>query len=70
MWGADPFARGAYSHAGPGRTDDRLTLRRAVEDRIFIAGEATSVASYGTVHGAWTEGERAAEAALQALAAT
>jgi monoamine oxidase len=68
MWGVDPFSRGAYSHARPGRTKDRRALRTAVEDRIFIAGEATSIGFYGTVHGAWIEGERAAEEALRALA--
>ena len=66
-WGADPFSRGAYSHALPGRAGDRARLREAVEDRIFLAGEATSPNDYGTAHGAWAEGERAAEAVLAAL---
>lgn len=34
---------------------------------IFIAGEATADAHYGIAHGAWMEGERAAEQALAAL---
>jgi len=66
-WGADPFSRGAYSHALPGRAGDRARLREAVEDRLFLAGEATAPTYYGTAHGAWMEGERAAEAALKAL---
>lgn len=67
-WGADPFSRGAYSHALPGRAGDRARLRQAVEDRLFLAGEATAPAYYGTAHGAWMEGQCAAEAALKALA--
>ncbi|GAW41610.1 Pseudooxynicotine oxidase [Brevundimonas sp. SH203] len=66
-WGVDPWSRGAYSHALPGRAGDRAKLRVAVEDRIFLAGEATAPVYYGTAHGAWMEGERAAEAALTAL---
>lgn len=67
MWGADPWSRGAYSHARPGAADARARLARPVEDRIFIAGEATSTDFYGTTHGAWLEGERAARQALAAL---
>lgn len=67
MWGADPWSAGAYSHALPGHSDDRARLAIAVEDRLFIAGEATSAQFYGTAHGAWTEGERAADQALAAL---
>jgi monoamine oxidase len=69
MWGADPWSRGAYSHALPGRAEDRKRLAAPVEDRLFVAGEATSAAFYGTVHGAWMEGERAADEVLAALGA-
>ena len=34
---------------------------------VFIAGEATSECFYGTAHGAWLEGERAARQTLAAL---
>ena len=67
MWGADPWSRGAYSHARPGAAGARARLARPVEDRIFVAGEATSTDFYGTTHGAWLEGERAARQALAAL---
>ena len=43
-------------------------LSAPIEDRIFIAGEATALDFYGTAHGAWMEGERAADAALTAQA--
>jgi monoamine oxidase len=66
-WGVDPWSRGAYSHALPGHAADRAKLRVAVEDRIFMAGEATAPVYYGTAHGAWMEGERAANAVLTAL---
>lgn len=67
MWGADPWARGAYSHALPGHAQDRARLGEAVENRLFFAGEATAEAFYGTAHGAWMEGRRAAGQALSAL---
>jgi len=71
MWGAEPFSMGAYSHVLPGQGDPetgaRARLARPVEDRIFLAGEATSRGFYGTAHGAWEEGERAAVEAITAL---
>jgi monoamine oxidase len=71
MWGAEPWSRGAYSHVLPGlgdrETGARARLARPIEDRIFIAGEATSRGFYGTAHGAWMEGERAAVEAITAL---
>ena len=67
MWAADPCSRGAYSHALPGHAGDRARLKTPVEDRIFFAGEATSESFYGTAHGAWLEGERAAGEALAAF---
>jgi monoamine oxidase len=65
MWGADPFALGAYSHVLPGHAGDRERLSQSIEDRIFIAGEATAPAFFGTAHGAWLEGERAADQILR-----
>lgn len=67
MWGAEPWSLGAYSHALPGHGRDRVILRAPLEDRLFLAGEATAPDFYGTAHGAWMEGERAADAALEAL---
>lgn len=71
MWGADPWSCGAYSHVLPGQGDPqtgaRARLRKPAEDRIFVAGEATSASFYGTAHGAWMEGERAAAEALAHL---
>ena len=71
MWGAEPFSMGAYSHVLPGlgdpETGARARLARPIENRIFVAGEATSHPFYGTAHGAWIEGERAAVEAIAAL---
>ena len=69
MWGADPWSRGSYSHALPHHADDRARMKTPIERRIFIAGEATAEAFYGTAHGAWMEGERAAAQALSVLRA-
>jgi monoamine oxidase len=65
-WGADPFARGAYSYALPGRADCRAALATPVEDRVFFAGEACSPHDFSTAHGAYLTGITAAEQALAA----
>ena len=67
-WGAEPYTRGAYSFPKVGTyTSASDNLRRdlqepVADDRIFFAGEATSVTRSATVPGALAEGERAAEA--------
>ena len=60
-WGADPFARGAYSYARPGFADCRATLAAPVDDRLFFAGEACSPHDFSTAHGALQSGVTAAE---------
>jgi monoamine oxidase len=60
-WSGDPFARGAGSFLRPGATAaDREALGGSVDDRLFFAGEATSVDRPGTVAGAYASGLRAA----------
>jgi monoamine oxidase len=66
-WGLDACARGSYSMALPGHVDDRARLAAPVDDRLFFAGEACSVAHFGTAHGAYMSGEQAARAATAAL---
>lgn len=66
-WGSDPWSRGAYSYARVGHSGDRARLRTPVASRLFVAGEATAERFYGTAHGAWMEGERAAVEAIVAL---
>ena len=58
-WGMDPWIRGAYSAAQPGKTGMRAELARCIDDRLFFAGEATSPESFSTAHGAYQSGYRA-----------
>ena len=64
-WGADPFARGAYSYALPGKADCRAALAAPVDDRLFFAGEACSKHDFSTAHGAYRTGIAAAEAVMK-----
>lgn len=66
LWGADPLARGAYSHALIGKADSRGVLAAPVDDRLFFAGEACSVHDYSTAHGAYLTGVEAAERIIAA----
>jgi monoamine oxidase len=68
-WDRDPFSRGSYSYARIGRSGARAVLAAPVDERLFFAGEACSLDSYSTAHGAYRTGVGAAEAALQAVAA-
>jgi len=65
-WGADPFARGSYSHALPGAADCRAALAAPIDDRLFFAGEACSPNDFSTAHGAWESGVTAAGQAMAA----
>jgi len=64
-WWTDPFARGSYSIASPGRLAAREALRAPVGERLWFAGETTAGGGAMTVGGAYLEGERAAQAALR-----
>jgi monoamine oxidase len=66
-WVQDRWARGSYSAALPGHATMRERLSTPVADRIFFAGEAASVRSFGTIHGARETGIDAARGALAAL---
>lgn len=70
-WSAQPETRGAYSYSAfnGGAADDPAALAARVDlgkpvKRLFFAGEATNLDYYGTLHGAWFEGVRAAAEAL------
>jgi monoamine oxidase len=58
-WATDPWALGSYSAASPGQHRQRKLLPKAVDDRLFFAGEATAE-YYGTANGAYWSGIRAA----------
>ncbi|MYZ49993.1 flavin monoamine oxidase family protein [Propylenella binzhouense] len=66
LWGADPWARGSYSYALPGKSGCRSALARPVDDRLFFAGEACSEHDFSTAHGAFLSGRAAAGAVLAA----
>ena len=60
-WGQNPHTFGAYSFAAKGRsTVDFDTMAQTVSGRLFFAGEHTSRAYRGTVHGAYISGLREA----------
>ena len=59
-WSTDPWTRGSWACARPGQAHQREHLARAIGDRLFFAGEATTVGGQGTCHGAYFSGIRAA----------
>lgn len=66
-WASDPFTRGGYSHARPGKAASRLAFAEPVGARIVLAGEHCSIPFYSTVHGAHLSGMAAAERAMGLL---
>jgi monoamine oxidase len=67
-WGADPFSRGSYSYARPGRASCRMKLAAPIDSRLFFAGEACSQHDFSTAHGGWITGVAAADQAISARA--
>ena len=68
-WGGDPFVRGAYSCALPGRAGARKDLAAAVDGKLFFAGEATSPEFFSTCHGAYLTGVATARDVAASLGA-
>ena len=61
-WGADPFARGAFSYDAVGTTPSSArSLAEPVADRLFFAGEACDPDDPGTLAGARDSGRTAAK---------
>ena len=64
-WAMDPFALGSYSFNALGATPEmRTTLAAPLGDKLFFAGEATERDYFGTAHGAYLSGLRAADEIL------
>ncbi len=62
-WQNDPCAYGSYSYVAKGSSaQDMTTLGRPGSNRLFFAGEHTVPEYFGTVHGAFVSGARAAAA--------
>lgn len=60
-WAHDPYAHGSYSFNKIGSTPVmRDHLAAGIDERVHFAGEATHRDSFGTVHGAYASGLRAA----------
>jgi monoamine oxidase len=66
-WGCDPDVGGSYSLAIAGHSGERRALAEPIANRLFFAGEATSVHRYGLVHGALLEGRAVAERVVTLL---
>ena len=66
-WGLEPTILGAVSAAPPGAQPMRRALAQPIDNRLFVAGEASHETQWGTVGGAWLSGERAADQALRAV---
>lgn len=62
-WEANALVGGAYTAARPGRARARQDLKQPLGDRLFFAGEATSLSKPATLDGAIAEGVRAGLAA-------
>lgn len=60
-WAGDPWTGCAWMYAPVGAHAARAALRQPVGERIHFAGEASSATQWGTIGGAWAEGERAAD---------
>jgi monoamine oxidase len=60
-WRSDPHTRGSYSFPALGQSlDDFDILAEPVGGRVLFAGEATSRAYFGTLHGALLSARREA----------
>ena len=66
-WTKDPWTLGAFSSAPPGAQEARKALSEPLKDVVWFAGEAVHQTLWGTVGGAWQNGERAADAVIARL---
>jgi len=65
-WVTDPWTLGSYACASPGQFHQRELLPRAIDDKLFFAGEATARAN-GTCNGAYWSGVRVAQEVSKVL---
>jgi monoamine oxidase len=67
-WGKNPFSEGSFSTSQAGclaNGRDYRILEKPIQNRLFFAGEATSVKYAGSVHGAYLSGIKAAKRVLR-----
>lgn len=63
-WSRDPLFGGSYSYVPTGCSPLEADLETPLGGRVYLAGEATHPKYPATLHGAYWEGERAAQAIL------
>jgi monoamine oxidase len=68
-WAQNPWTRGAYTAAAPGKFAARAELARPLNEQVFFAGEALGGALVQTCAGAYLSGQRAAAALLKTIRA-
>lgn len=68
-WASNPWTRGAYAAASPGRYAAREELGRPLADRVFFAGEALAGGLIQTCGGAFLSGQATAQAVHRAFPA-
>lgn len=68
-WTKMEYVQGGYSYPLPGaKNDDRKALGQSVNKKLFFAGEATDITGQaGTVNGALTSAERAAQEVIESI---
>jgi monoamine oxidase len=66
-WNKDPWTLGAFSSALPGAQEARKTLSEPLNDVVWFAGEAVHQTFWGTVGGAWQNGELVADSVIARL---
>ena len=64
-WGNDEWTRGAFSSQKVGAILSREEMAKPLHQRLFFAGEATSIEWSGSVAGAYSSGVRAANEVLR-----
>jgi monoamine oxidase len=62
MWQHEPWIRGAYGAAQPGKAHLRKDLVTPIDEKLYFAGESTSLDFFSTCHGAHLTGISAIEA--------
>jgi len=68
-WASNPWTRGAYAAASPGRYAARAELARPLAERVFFAGEALAGGLIQTCGGAFLSGQATAQAVHRSIAA-
>ena len=68
-WGSNPWTRGAYAAARPGRHKARSILSDPLGDRVFFAGETMGGAYPALLSGAHISGDAAARRVAAILGA-